>query len=299
MRRVGPSVLIAVLLLAVAAGAWVYWRVHGCLPRLDGTIRLQGLQGRVEVFRDSHGVPHIKAASLGDLMFAQGYVTAQDRLWQMDLSRRIAQGRLSELFGPRTLDSDIMNRTLGLKQAAERGVGELDPEEQMLLRDYARGVNAFIQTHQNRLPIEFLLLRYHPETWRESDSLEVALNMARLLNTSWPDELMRERVRSRLGSEPLESDLFPARSPLDHPVPNCLPKKKRKREGAQLSPGLSVPAPPGSVGPSAPKVPLRAFQMPRQNDGSVGKQLPPAWIRCWVRWSHQALTRAWAATTGW
>ncbi|HET7101943.1 MAG TPA: penicillin acylase family protein, partial [Terriglobia bacterium] len=240
LRRLGPSVLMAVLVLAAAAGAWVYWRVHAGLPRLDGTIRLQGLQGKVQVFRDSHGVPHIKAASLEDLIFAQGYVTAQDRLWQMDLSRRIAQGRLSELFGTRTLDSDIMNRTLGMKQAAERGVKELDPEEQRLLSDYARGVNAFIRTHQKRLPIEFLLLRYHPEVWRESDSLEVALNMARLLNTSWPDELMRERVQSRLGSEPLESDLFPARSPLDHPV-------------AQLSPGLPAPEAPGSAGPSAPK----------------------------------------------
>jgi len=240
LHWVGPSVLMAVLVLAAAAGAWVYWRVHACLPRLDGTIRLQGLQGKVQVFRDSHGAPHIKAASLEDLMFAQGYVTAQDRLWQMDLSRRIAQGRLSELFGPRTLHSDIMNRTLGMKQAAERGVEELDPEEQKLLGDYARGVNAFIRNHPKRLPIEFLLLRYHPEAWRESDSLEVALNMARLLNTSWTDELMRERVRLRLGSEPLESDLFPARSPLDHPV-------------AQLFPSFSAPAAPGSDGPSAPK----------------------------------------------
>ncbi len=257
MRRVGLSVLIAVLALAAALGAWVYWRIHVCLPRLDGTIQLEGLRGKVQVLRDSHGVPHIKAESLEDLVFAQGYVTAQDRLWQMDLSRRIAQGRLSELFGPRTLHSDIMNRTLGLKQAAERGVDELDPEDQKLLRDYARGVNEFIRTHQSRLPMEFLLLRYHPGAWRESDSLEVALNMARLLNTSWPDELMRERVRARLGSEPLESDLFPARSPLDHPV-------------AQMSPNFSTPAAPGSVGLSGPKTkPSRLLEGP-------GKAMAPS-----------------------
>jgi penicillin G amidase len=182
--------------------------------------------------RDAHGVPHIRASSLEDLMFAQGYVTAQDRLWQMDLSRRIAQGRLSELFGSRTLRSDIENRTLGMEQAAERGVKELNPEERKLLLDYARGVNAFIQTHQNRLPVEFLLLRYHPTPWQASNSLEVALNMARLLNTSWPDELMRERVRAKLGSAQLDSELFPASSPLDHPV-------------AQMSP--SAPAQPGSA----------------------------------------------------
>jgi penicillin G amidase len=249
LRRVGPTALIAVVLLLTAAGVWIYWRVHACLPRLNGTVRLQGLQGKVEVLRDTHGVPHIRAASLDDLMFAQGYVTAQDRLWQMDLTRRIAQGRLSELFGSRTLYSDIENRTLGLKQAAGRGVKELDPEEQKLLRDYARGVNAFISTHQDRLPIEFLLLRYHAEPWQESDSLEVALNMARLLNSSWPDELMRERVRHKLGSAELENDIFPARSPLDRPV-------------AQLFPGSSTPAKPSSDGPSATTSPQPNFLDP-------------------------------------
>ncbi|HKT13368.1 MAG TPA: penicillin acylase family protein [Terriglobia bacterium] len=253
LRWVGPSVLIAVLVLLAAAGAWVYWRVHACLPQLDGTIRLQGLQGKVQVFRDAHGVPHIQAASLADAIFAQGYVTAQDRLWQMDLSRRIAQGTLSELFGPRTLNSDIMNRTLGMKQAAERGVRELDADEQELLQNYALGVNAFIRTHQSRLPVEFLLLRYHPESWRESDSLEVALNMARLLNTSWPDELMRERVRSKLGSAALESDIFPASSPLDHPE-------------AGLSPNISPPPAPGSIAPSTPKTLLpRLPEAPRKS----------------------------------
>ena len=222
-RRSAYTALTVIAVLAAGAGGWVYWRVHACLPRLDGTIQVEGLQGKVEVVRDAHGVPHIRAASLEDLMFAQGYVTAQDRLWQMDLSRRIAQGRLSELFGSRTLHSDIENRSLGMQQAAERAVKDLDPEEQKLLTDYARGVNAFIRTHQNRLPIEFLLLRYHPNPWKESDSLEVALNMARLLNTSWPDELMRERVRSKLGNPQLESDIFPAGSPLDHPVAESLP----------------------------------------------------------------------------
>jgi penicillin amidase len=257
LRWVGPSVLIAVVLLAAGAGAWVYWRIHACLPQLDGTARLEGLQGKVQVLRDAHGVPHIQAASLDDLTFAQGYVTAQDRLWQMDLSRRIAQGRLSELFGSRTLHSDIENRTLGMRQAAEHSVKDLDPEERRLLRDYARGVNAYIRTHQNRLPIEFLLLRYHPEPWRESDSLEVALNMARLLNTSWRDELMRERVQSKLGSSRLEFDLFPARSPLDRPV-------------AQLSPAPSAPAEPASAGPSGSTTPQpRILQPP----GEAGVRL--------------------------
>jgi penicillin G amidase len=268
LRWAGTLVLIAVLVLAAAVGGWIYWRVHVCLPQIDGTVRLSGLLGKVEVLRDARGVPHIRAASLEDLMFAQGYVTAQDRLWQMDLSRRITQGRLSELFGPRTLRSDIMNRTLGLKQVAERGVKELNPEEQKFLLDYARGVNAFIQTHQRRLPIEFLLLRYHPEPWRESDSLEVALNMARLLNRSWPDELMREHVRSKLGSARLESDIFPEQSPLDRPA-------------AQLSPGSSAPAGPARSGSSAAtglephflEPPGEAISLPGNNLGGLDPML--------------------------
>ncbi|HET9178393.1 MAG TPA: penicillin acylase family protein [Terriglobia bacterium] len=260
-RRVGLPILIAFVVLLAAAVAWIYWRVHVCLPRLDGTIRLQGIQGKVEVLRDARGVPYIQAASLEDLIFAQGYVTAQDRLWQMDLSRRIAEGRLSELFGSRTLHSDVESRTLGMKQAAERGVKELEPEERKLLRDYAQGVNAFISTHQDRLPLEFLLLRYHPEPWRESDSLEVALNMARLLNTSWPDELMRERVRQKLGSTQLENDIFPARSPLDHPV-------------AELPPVPSAPA--GSPGARLhittslhPQLPPRALELTAPLEGDL------------------------------
>ncbi|MEJ2007654.1 MAG: penicillin acylase family protein [Acidobacteriota bacterium] len=250
LRRAGYSVLIAIGVLVVASGAWVYWRVHECLPQLDGTLRLQGLQSKVEVLRDARGVPNLRASSLEDLMFAQGYVTAQDRLWQMDLSRRIAQGRLSEVFGSRTLHSDIQNRTLGLEQAAERGVKELTPDERKLLGDYARGVNAFMATHRNRLPIEFLLLHYRPKPWREADSLCLALNMAKLLNTTWPDDLMRERIRLKLGSAQLFTDLFPAHSPLDHPV-------------AQLGPVSSAPAEPSATPPDGPEVPqLRLLKPP-------------------------------------
>jgi penicillin amidase len=233
LRRAAFLIMMAALGLAFVAGAWIYWRVHICLPQLDGTVRLPGLQGKVEVLRDARGVPHIRAGSLEDLMFAQGYVTAQDRLWQMDLSRRIAQGRLSELFGPRTLSSDVENRTLGLAQAAARGVEDLGPEEHKLLRDYARGINAFISTHQDRLPIEFLLLHYHPEPWRESDSLDIALNMTKLLNTSWQDDLMRERVRSRLNNQQFYSDIFPTSSPLDHPVAEVPPESHAPAGGHQ------------------------------------------------------------------
>ncbi|MGA2477001.1 MAG: penicillin acylase family protein, partial [Terriglobia bacterium] len=162
--------------------------------------------------------------------FAQGYVTAQDRLWQMDLSRRLAEGELSEVFGERTLRLDLENRTLGFRQVSQRALAELSPEARAPLTAYAKGVNAFIASHRDRLPLEFLLLNYQPRPWGESDSLGVALNLVKTLNTTWRTDLMRERIRAKLGSE-LSADLFPDHSPLDEPVaepsatPGRIPKK--------------------------------------------------------------------------
>ena len=211
------SGLIVILLIAGSLAAWLRWRAHACLPQLDGAIQVAGLEAPVEVSRDARGVPHIRARSLEDAVLAQGYVTAQDRLWQMDLSRRLAQGELSEILGKRTLDLDIESRKLGLSQAADRAVRELDRQSREVLAAYARGVNAFIAGHKDRLPIEFPLLHYRPRAWREADSIGVALNMAKRLNTSWRTDLMRERLRSRLTPQ-LYTDLLPDRSPLDHPV---------------------------------------------------------------------------------
>lgn len=209
--------VLLILLLGGGAGAWLYWRSRACLPQLDGALRVAGLAGRVEVLRDAHGVPHVRAQSLDDLLFAQGYVTAQDRLWQMDIGRRLAAGELAEVLGERALQLDIDNRTLGLRQVMERAFADLDADSRKHLTAYARGVNAFITTHLDQLPIEFLLLRYRPRPWRETDCFAIALNMSKTLNTTWPDELMRERIRAKVGPD-LYPDLFPDRSPLDVPV---------------------------------------------------------------------------------
>lgn len=150
------------------------------------SFRVKGLAAPVELFRDARGVPHIRGQSIEDAYFAQRYVTAQHQLWQMDLSRRLAQGELSEVFGRRTLQVDIENRKLGFRQAAERGADELSPELQRLLESYARGVNAFITTHLDRLPIEFAMLRHRPRPWGEVDSMSIALNMAKMLNIQSP-----------------------------------------------------------------------------------------------------------------
>jgi penicillin amidase len=184
---------------------------------VEGEIALRGLTAQAEVLRDARGVPHIRAESLDDLIFAQGFVTAQDRMWQMDLSRRLARGELAEIFGEAALGQDIEHRTLGFHRIMDRALAELDEESRRLFEVYARGVNAYLETHRGRLPAEFLLLGYQPSLWQPADSVGVMLNMAKILSTTWPSDLMRERIRARVTAD-LYSDLFPERSSLDRPI---------------------------------------------------------------------------------
>jgi len=217
LKRLALLVPLTSLVAIVGAALWLYHRTRASLPQLDGTIPAPGLSARAEVFRDAHGVPHIRAQSLPDVLFAQGYVTAQDRLWQMELSRLHAEGRLSEVFGDRTLRMDIESRALGLPRVAEQALGDLDPAARVLLASYTRGVNAFIESHRDRLPLEFLLLRDQPQPWRDVDGVAVALNLSTALSQTWGDDLMRERVTAKLG-EDLARDVFPEKSLLDTPV---------------------------------------------------------------------------------
>ena len=246
IKRLIVVLAILLLLVIVGGGGWLYWRARASLPQLDGVIQVDGLLAPVEILRDAHGVPHLRASSLQDLFFAQGYVTAQDRLWQMDLSRRLAEGELSEVFGERALHLDIENRTLGFRQVSERALAELSPEARAPLTAYAEGVNAFIASHQQRLPIEFLLLNYRPPPWTEVDSLGVALNMAKTLNTSWGSDLGREHLRAMLGPE-LFADVTPDHSPLDEPVAE-LPR------GGKLPPQWKAVYPPSTCSDLDPSV---------------------------------------------
>ena len=150
---------------------------------------MAGLSAPVQIVRDAQGVPHITTANLDDLFFAQGYVTAQDRLWQMDVSRRYAAGELAEIFGPKLLEHDIQQRYLQIRNAVERGVATLDPRDRKFFEDYARGINAFIESHRNKLPLEFVILQYQPKPWRVTDSLLVGANMSQMLNTQYDVEL--------------------------------------------------------------------------------------------------------------
>jgi penicillin G amidase len=203
----------AILLIAFAATIW--WFVYRPLPQLSGEIGVSGLQHDAVVERDNWGVPHIRAASMEDLAEAQGYVMAQDRLWQLDLLRRVSRGQLSEILGPLTLKIDKDFRSLNFSRAAERDLQQMDPEARKLLEAYARGVNQFIEQRKKRLPMEFTLLKYSPQPWQASDSLVITGYMYRTLADTRTEELHRAIVTAKAGPE-LSRDLFSQEAAMDH-----------------------------------------------------------------------------------
>lgn len=205
--------LFAILL--IAAAFLTHWFIYRPLPQFDGSAALSGLQHEVTVERDRWGVPHIRAASAEDLAEAQGYVMAQDRLWQMDLLRRVARGQLSEILGPATLSIDKEFRTNGFARAAERDATLLDLESRKVMEAYARGVNQFIDQHKNNLPLEFSLLRYEPKPWQPSDTLAISGYMYRTLTDTWERELNRAKVTERAGTDRAK-DLFSEEAAMDH-----------------------------------------------------------------------------------
>ena len=193
---------IAGVALGAAAGAlgWGYYHfLRRPLARTQGALRLPGLHREAEVRRDRWGVPHIYAADLHDLFFAQGFVHAQDRLWQMEFQRRLVAGRLSEVLGAPTADVDRWLRILGMRRVAEGEVDRLEPPVRAALEAYAAGVNARIA--QGRLPVEFSLLRYRPEPWTAADTLAWNKAMSWGLSINWESELLRAQLIARLGPE--------------------------------------------------------------------------------------------------
>ncbi|MGF1610442.1 MAG: penicillin acylase family protein [Kiloniellales bacterium] len=203
------------LVVLVLGGAGYYW-LRGSVAPLEGEARIAALSAAVEVLRDDDGVATIRAESESDALIALGYVHAQDRLWQMDFTRRIGAGRLSEVVGEATIRTDQLMRTLGLYRVAEANLEHLTPQTRAALDAYAAGVNAFIEGHEGPWPPEFYLLRYRPEPWRPADSLVWGRLMALQLSGNWSDEVRRLRLAGRLTPEQI-AFLWPS-YPGDAPV---------------------------------------------------------------------------------
>jgi penicillin G amidase len=222
-RRILSCCLGVVLVLVLgAAGLGLYLMRHS-FPQVDGELHVPGLGGTVEVLRDGFGVPHIYAASTHDLAFAQGYVQAQDRFWQMDVWRHAGSGRLSEMFGEATLSADKFLRTLGWARVVREELKSVDPESLTLLNSYAEGVNAYLAEHGgSALSLEYVLLglrnrEYRPEPWEPLHSLTWAKAMAWDLGSNEMEaEITRAKLLKILKPDKLD-ELYPP-YPADRPT---------------------------------------------------------------------------------
>jgi penicillin amidase len=193
VRRVLRIVNILIAIVCVVAAAGFYWVFYRALPQTSGSVAAPVAQP-AEVRRDGLGIPHIKASSLDDALATQGYVTAEDRMFQMDAMRRLAAGELSEVFGPLALDSDREARRLRLRRVAEQIYATMPAADKAAMAAYARGVNAYIESHRGRYGLEFTALRYDPRPWSVVDSVLCGLNMYRSLTHTWKSKIEKAKM---------------------------------------------------------------------------------------------------------
>ncbi|MFO7616318.1 MAG: penicillin acylase family protein [Bacteroidales bacterium] len=202
--------LIFLVLVFLAGVGWLLLndiRVRA-LPDYGKDLQLNGLDNQVEVLRDSLGIPHVYASSEKDLYMAVGYLQAQDRLWQMDLLRRVTTGRLSEIFGEDLINADLLFRSLKMTEKSRGILEEAGPDILSALEAFSSGVNQYIESNRKRLPPEFTLLGYKPEPWLPEHSINLIGYMAWDLSTGWTNETLLEQIRQQVGND-LYDDLIP------------------------------------------------------------------------------------------
>ena len=232
--RRGIGVLLVVVLVAIVAVAGLLvWVTARAMPQTAGTSAVPGLSGSVTVARDRAGIAHITADSSHDLFFAQGYIHASERMWQMEVWRHISAGRLAELFGKSQLDTDRFIRTLGWRVAAQRDLDAVAPAARAVLDAYTHGVNAWLDGHRGSLGLAFLASGDDPEPWTDLDSVAWGKVQAWNLGGNFDTEVFRYLADARLGDPARTDQLFPP-----------------YRDGA---PVITPTGLPGSGGAGAPK----------------------------------------------
>jgi penicillin amidase len=244
LKRILVIVLVVVVVLVLVGGGAGYWFVTKSHPQIDGTLQVKGLKSKVEIVRDSMGVPHIYAGNADDLFFAQGYVQAQDRLWQMQLYRLIGHGRTAELSGSASsVNDDKFLRTLGLARAARADVETASEEETRVIAAFAAGVNAFIDSHRDNLPLEFTLVGIKPEPWQPVDSQVWAKMMAFDLGGNRSQELLRSRLIEKFGAEKAKELMppYPAQGPFVIPPEAKEYKARMTNDQLQITNSIGVP----------------------------------------------------------
>jgi penicillin amidase len=305
LRRVAVGLLVLLLVLSVAGGAFVSFTVRRSFPQLSGSAELRGLGAPVTVQRDAHGVPQIWADSAEDLFRAQGFVHAQDRFWEMDFRRHVTAGRLAELFGPDQVDTDEFVRTLGWRRVARQELELLDPQTLAWLQAYAEGVNAWLEGRSGaELSLEHGLLAltnrsYRVERWSPVDSVSWLKAMAWDLRSNLDDELTRARLGESLPRERVD-ELFPAYPYDEHPTilggdtassTAAGAASRVPREAATVLRGVarSVDRLPTLLGPQGPGLGSNSWVVSGEhtasgmpllaNDPHLGPALPSIWTQ--------------------
>jgi len=195
------------LLVISAVVAWVAsWAVLRPQSPPSGTIRVGGLTQPASIVRDAFGIPHIRAGGVRDAYFAEGYVVAQDRLFQLDLLRRLVAGDLSEIFGGAALESDMRHRRIRPRELARRMYAAMSADERAATDAYAAGVNAGMKSAS--LPVEFRALLYRPKPWMPEDSVLAGIAVALDLTTDWNTILAREQFNTAIGRKAVD-ELMP------------------------------------------------------------------------------------------
>lgn len=274
--------LIALALFAGCVAA--YWYAYRPLPQTSGTVTVPGLGGKVTVRRDAQGVPHIEATSADDLFFAQGYVVAQDRLFQLELGRRQAAGELAELVGAAALESDLDARRLRLRRLADMHAASMPAADRAPIAAFARGINHYVETHRDRLPVEFRILGADPAPWTIADSVLVGLQMFRSMTTSYREELTKRSLLAS-GAEPAKVErLFPTRTGSE-PLPGSnawaisgrFTKSGKPLLASDPHLGFSVPSVWYQVHLKSPELNAAGVQLPGLPGVAIGHNGKIAW----------------------
>lgn len=224
--RVLITIISVLVVIAIVLGAVGVYLARSSFPQTTGEVKLSGLDFPVDIYRDGYGIPNIYAQTSHDLFFAQGYVHAQDRFWQMDFWRHIGSGRLSEMFGKAQLETDTFLRTLGWARVAQQELDAMNPDELALLQAYADGVNAYLADHKGAaLSLEYTILKllapgYSPEPWQPVNTLTWGKVMAWDLSSQGESEIERAVLLKTLTPQQI-AEIFPP-YPANHPavVPN-------------------------------------------------------------------------------
>lgn len=191
----------SIIIIIIISFIFLYKLVMKSLPKNEGSIKLNGIKNEITIYRNDYGIPQIIANDEYDLFFSYGYVSAQDRLWQMDILRRIGEGRLSEIFGTKTIDIDALMKAIGINRTANKISTNLSPQSRKMLQAYSDGINEFIKKNRKKLPLEFDFLKYEPEQWKPEHSIIILRLFSLFTHSSFINKIIEHNIIEKVGTE--------------------------------------------------------------------------------------------------